>query len=109
MTYQSEFQNWMFTQEPDGPIVVHDLSKRAVATLEKCIARKALPRAALIAAAPGLYDTLQTVLDVFRVIAQHEGSNPAGLAARDMIPVVEGVLAGADFMGKISPSLLVGR
>lgn len=109
MTDQSEFQNWTFTQEPNGPLIVHDLSKRPVATLAKCNAKKALPRAALIAAAPGLYDTLRAVHEVFCMMAENEGNSPAGLAAQDMIPLVENALAGADFMGKITPSLLVGQ
>jgi hypothetical protein len=110
MTKPPEFQNWMFTIDPDGTPVVMEYSghRLPIATLHKSSEEKMQVRAALIAAAPGLYSTLKSVLDVLQVMAHEEDGQPAGLAAQDMIPAVEGALAGADFMGEITPGKLSG-
>lgn len=109
MTAEARFQEWAWTQEPTRPpVVCESSSKRPVATLSSCSEDKVLARAALIAAAPAMYATLRAVLEVLQVMAQREGGQPAGLAAQDMIPAVEHTLAGADFMGEITPAKLLG-
>jgi hypothetical protein len=108
--HDEEFQNWQWSQDADAPPVICEMqSKRPVATLHACSDEKALVRAALIAAAPGMYATLKAVLEVLRMMAQEEKGQPAGLAAEDMIPAVEHALAGAGFMGEVWPALLVGE
>lgn len=108
--HDEQFQNWQWTQDAGQPPVVCEMqSKRPVAMLYACDDEKALVRASLIAAAPGMYATLKAVLEVLRMMAQEEAGQPAGLAAEDMIPAVEHALAGADFMGEVSPSALVGE
>lgn len=101
-------QYWMWEQEPDGEPVVCDSSRRPIAALNGCDADKALVRASLIAAAPALYETLNAVADVLREMAKEEKGRPAGLAAQDLMPVVENTLAGANFMGPVTPDKLVG-
>jgi hypothetical protein len=101
------FQNWKWTMDSNGFPIIWDLSDFPIASLQPCSEDKALIRAALIASTPGLYDTLKSALDVFRVIAEKD-VGPASLAARDMIPSLESALAAANFMGPIEPDQLLG-
>lgn len=42
-----------------------------------------------------------------KAMAEHEEGR-AGLAAKDMLPMVEEALAAADFMGHVTPAKLAG-
>jgi len=103
----AHFQNWKWTMESGGFTIIRDLSDFPIASLRPCSEEKALIRAALITSEPGLYDTLKSSLDVFRVMAEKD-VGPASLAARDMIPSLESALAAADFMEPIEPDQLLG-
>ncbi len=108
MAKKSQFENWSWSMDSDGVAVIKDRSGNAIASLHACGEKKAFARAALIASAPGLFDTLQSTLVLFRVMAdQDEG--PAALAANDMIPVLESALAAAEMMGSVTPAKLAGR
>lgn len=98
---------WHVRWGGDDPVRVLDQNNNLVATVAKRGDGGTLARASLIAAAPDLLETIHTILTVFRVIAEH-GDERAALAAADMIPVLESVIDGANFLGEITPVVLTG-
>lgn len=79
------------------PLIV-DRQNNPIASLAEATKDTMLARASLIMAAPELYDTTKIALTIFRSIAEH-GDEHSSLAAQDLIPVLESVLAGANFLG----------
>ncbi len=86
---------------------VLDQSNNLIATVANSSMEKMAARAGLIMAAPELYLTVVAALDALQTIAERE-SGAAGQIARDMIPVLEDTLQGANFLGEIGPEKLNG-
>lgn len=87
----------MIWENGDLPRIV-DRQNQPIVSLAAATKEAMLARASLIMAAPELYDTAKVALTIFRLIAEH-GDKRSSLAAQDLIPVLESVLEGANFLG----------
>lgn len=87
--------------DADAP-EVRDRNRTPVARIEPVDRQTMLARTGLIMTAPELYEAAAASLHVFRAMAEY-GEDDAALAARDMVPMLEAVLAGAGSLGEITP------
>lgn len=100
MISEPEAGNWHVQWDcgDESPSIL-DQSNNLIARIEKTRQEVMLPRAGLIMTAPELYESVAASLYVFQAIAEH-GEGNAVLAAKDMIPMLESVLDGANSLGK---------
>lgn len=108
MEEQMQTGVWKIVWESDGENpMIFDQGDHQIASIAGASKEKMLARAGIIAAAPDLYEAVDLALQVFNVMALH-GVGDAALAAQDMIPALESALAGANFLGEITPEKLLG-
>ena len=92
---------WHVLFKRDSSPLILDSKDQPIATVHGS-EDEVLPRAMLIAKAPSLLDAAKGALMAFKIIAEHEKDNPAGLASKDYIPVLEAALYGIDGEGLVS-------
>lgn len=108
MSEEQEVSVWKIVSGRGGaPVICDHRDNRVASIIETHDDEKTLRRAAIIAAAPDLYEATTLALQVFRLIAEH-GDGDAALAARDMVPALESAVEWADFHGAITPETLIG-
>ena len=87
---------------------IRDQKDNTIVTIAKSSNKKMLARASLVSAAPELYEATAAALRVFTVYAQRfEG--PVAESAQEMIPMLQSVIDGANFLCQLSKRALTGK
>lgn len=96
MSEEARLGEWQIEFKSDGSEpTIRTLDGTPIATVHGT-KDQLLRRAVLIAKAPSLRDAVQAAIAVFQAMAEHEHGKPAGLAALDILPVLESALYGLD-------------